>query len=358
MKKLSIIFLAFVGIFFMYSCEDDEVGPVIDPNPDAPTITAPSGGESYMLTEENADSVIVTLEWTEPDYGFPAATSYSVQMAETGTDFAEPTNLGSTDTTMFEIEGGNLNNKLLTAGYPAGEPVSIDFRVIANVVDSVENLLSGAVSLEFTPYQVNITYPKIYVPGAYQGWDPGTAPPVYSVEGNDIYSGFVLFGQADNAFKFTLERSWDTNWGDEAAAGSEPGDGTLEAGGVGNDIYAADSGYYYLKANINDLTYEGYKTAWSISGSATGGSAVDLNFNVSDTTWSATVDLSAGDFKFQSLGSPAMVAGADAKDFIYGLDSGNDLMMEGDPIPVESGGNYTITLNMKKPPFEFELEAN
>lgn len=357
MKKLNIIFLALVGMLFITSCEDDEVGPVISTNPNAPSIMAPASGESYMLTEENADEVITTLEWSEPEYGFDAAVQYSVHMAKAGTDFAEPISMGTSDTTAYDIVGGEMNNKLIAAGFPAGEAASVDFRVTASVSDSVENLLSEPVTLEFTPYQVNVVYPKIYVPGAYQGWDPGTAPPVYSVEDNGIYSGYVLFGQADNAFKFTLERSWDTNWGDEAAAATQPGDGTLESGGVGNDIYAADSGYYFLQANINDLTYQGYKTDWSISGSATGGSAVPLNFNTSDSTWSANVDLSAGDFKFQSLASPGIVEGAAAVDFIYGLDSGNDLLRDGDPIPVESGGNYEVILDMRKPPYEFELKS-
>jgi len=97
---------------------------------------------------------------------------------------------------------------------------------------------------------------EIYVPGGYQAasgyqsnWDPGTAPPLVSENNDDIYTGYVYINSPGVEFKFTAERNWNTNWGDDE------GDGTLEEGSP-NNIVAKKAGLHKITVNLNDLTYE------------------------------------------------------------------------------------------------------
>ena len=48
-------------------------------------------------------------------------------------------------------------------------------------------------------------------------------------------------------FKFTQNRDWSVNWGDNGA------DGTLDAGG--SNILSAGAGYYKVNVDTNNLTY-------------------------------------------------------------------------------------------------------
>jgi len=348
MKKLSIILLAIVSIFFMYSCEEEAVGPVIKQNPNAPALSSPQAGQSIVLTQETADSVIVTLEWNEPDYGFSSATKYNVSMAESGTDFAEPANLGTTDTTMFKLTVVDLNNKLLTAGFTPGEPVSMDMRVAASVSDSVENLLSEPVTIEFTPYEVVIDYPKLWVPGGYQGWAPGEAPNVFSIEDNGIYTGYVHIPSDASSleFKFTSHPDWaHTNYGyaAEGELSTDPGAGNLSV---------EETGTYHFTANTNELTWESELRNFALTGSFNDWSDEPITWDPEDNVFTVTLDLEAGaEFKWRANA---------AWDFDLGLsgEGDNTLAPGGSNLSVEEAGNYTIILDLYQPIPEYQIIKN
>jgi len=96
---------------------------------------------------------------------------------------------------------------------------------------------------------------EIYIPGGYQSssgygadWTPGDAPPLVSDNNDDIYTGYFYVNSAGSAFKFTPERNWNADYGDNG------GDGTLEPGGA--DIIAQKPGLHKVTVNLNDLTYE------------------------------------------------------------------------------------------------------
>jgi len=210
------------------------------------------------------------------------------------------------------------------------------------------------------PYEVIIDYPEIYVPGGYQGWSPGTAPPIFDVNNSNVYEGYLLMSTGPGegtAFKFTQGRSWDTNWGDNEAGGSELGDGTLEPQGVGNDIYVPDSAYYKLSADLNNLTYTVTKTHWSIQGSATGGDLMEMSYDQDNEVWTISADLSGGDFQFISKDSEEMISG-ETSDLIYGKENPIYVQEDGAPIAIESAGNYTITLDLSRPPYGYKVTQN
>ncbi|MDX1637563.1 MAG: RagB/SusD family nutrient uptake outer membrane protein [Balneolaceae bacterium] len=97
--------------------------------------------------------------------------------------------------------------------------------------------------------------PEIYVPGGYQSssgytndWSPADAPPLVSDNNDDVYVGQVFISTAGSEFKFTPERNWNNDWGDNG------GDGTLEPGGA--NIVAEQPGLHKITVDLNNMTYQ------------------------------------------------------------------------------------------------------
>jgi hypothetical protein len=95
---------------------------------------------------------------------------------------------------------------------------------------------------------------EIYIPGGYQSssgygadWTPADAPPLVSDNNDDIYTGYFYVNSAGTEFKFTPERNWNTDYGDNG------GDGTLEPGGA--NIVAQKPGLHKVTVDLNDMTY-------------------------------------------------------------------------------------------------------
>jgi hypothetical protein len=309
------------------------------------------------MTQEQADDTLMTVEWTEPDFGFSSAPTYTVEMAEAGTDFESPMQVASVQATSFPVVVSELNNMLLSEDFNANNAHSLELRVTASISDSVSKAVSEAVSISVTPYLVEISYPKVYVPGGYQGasnqgtnWTPSNAPALYSVEDNDQYEGYVYMANADNQYKFTPDPTWDNgDWGDNG------GDGTLDSGG--DNIVESNSGYFKMNVNLNDMTYTVTNTTWAVTGAATpngwaGDNTADhdMSYDPESQVWTIDLQLSAGEMKFRAN---------DAWNIEYG-DTGADGRLDagGDNIVVDEAGNYTIILDLSEAPYTYELQQN
>lgn len=349
MKFYKIILLIAAGLLVFAACEDS-TGPVISDDAQPPAISAPSSGENYTLTEDDAEQDLFTLQWSAPDFGFPAAISYRVQLDPHGTDFDNPINLGDVSTTSFTISVGSLNSRLISAGLPGGVENPVAIRVRATLSDQVDPLYSEPLVLNITPYVVEVSIPEIYVPGGYQSasgytndWSPADAPALYSFDDNEVYEGYVYFHSDNSEYKFTVARNWDE--GDWGGSG-----GTLEPGGP--NIIMQDAGYYRIIADIGALSYTVERTEWGIIGEA----AIDwdndvmMEYDIEDKVWRATTDLSAGEMKFRANADWALNYGDDGGD--------GTLQRDGPNIVVEESGNYTVELDLSGPTFSYTLIQN
>lgn len=353
MKKLNLFIFVLAGLFVFTSCEDT-YGPTYSTSVESPSFTSSPAGQSLVLMEENSEDVAFELEWLKPGVGFRAPAEYTIEVAEAGTDFATPATLLRTNSNSVSVTVGELNNTLLAAGFPVNVESNIDLRVVADINDNVEVLQSSAVSFTVTPYYVDVSYPQIYVPGGYQAasgygsdWTPADAPPLTSLQDNNRYEGYVYMANADNYFKFTEERDWDLNWG------TPDNNGNLEEGGIGNDLYLANAGYYKMNVNINTLTYTILDTQWGVIGDATPGgwgADTDMTYDPAEKTWSVDITLSAGELKFRAN---------DAWDLDYGDNEGDGFLDQGGGnIAVPASGNYTVVLNLSEAPYTYELIQN
>ncbi len=174
--------------------------------------------------------------------------------------------------------------------------------------------------------------PYMYVPGNHQGWDPASAPSLYSTDFMS-YSGFVAL---DGDFKVTSQQNWD---GPNYGAGDV--DGTLSTdGGAGN--LNTEAGFYLLKANTSDLTWSATEIeTFGLIGSATQGgwdSSTSMTFDAENLEYTVTTTLVDGEMKFRAN---------DKWDVNLGGDMSN-LTFSGDNIPV-TAGVYQITLSLSNP---------
>jgi len=348
MLKQHFLFALAAILLCFTACEEESFDPVLTLGA-APAVSAPADGTSFVIEEGTGDDAFATFSWSAADFGFPAGASYTVEMALAGTDFADAESLvPAVNALAATVKNNAVNNYLINSGIAGGVSQDVQVRVKASVGESADNnvLISSPITLNVTPFAAEVVYPQIYVPGNHQGWDPPTAPSIFSVEDNGIYDGYVFFADADNPFKFTPERNWDNDFGDTGA------DGTLDAGG--DNIVAGAAGLYRLNANINDLVYTATPTNWGLIGSATPtgwDSDTDMVYDATTGLLSLTVDLIGGEFiKFRAN---------DAWDVNMG-DTGADLALEygGDDIAVAEAGNYTVVLDLTKAIYSYTLTKN
>lgn len=211
-------------------------------------------------------------------------------------------------------------------------------------------LLFGLVSCISAPiaiYADNGPKESLYVPGAYEGWKPATAPVINAIQGlPGVYEGYVnITGIGTPGFKFTSASDWDhINYG-------YAGNGTLSTDGKAAALTVPEAGYYELSANLNKNSWTATKTVWSIIGDATSGgwqSDMKMSYDRFKQVWTIKADMkAAGSFKFRANGAW----------FIdFGLDEGGNLQYVDNPLfsynpklknlTVSADGNYTITLDL------------
>jgi hypothetical protein len=148
MKKL-ILKLTYVAALFTFLTACDDVERVYY-NDSAETVLSLSD-DNLSLSEDSGANEILTLTWSDPDYGFDAAALYSIQIDVQGGDFSAPQiiSVGSSLEKTFTVE--ELNSKLLSLSMiPAEEGVAI-FRVKATLSEYQE-IYSNTVNLNVTPY--------------------------------------------------------------------------------------------------------------------------------------------------------------------------------------------------------------
>ena len=202
----------------------------------------------------------------------------------------------------------------------------------------------GSGSVVVAPNPGNTTYPVLYVPGGYQGWDPTkTTTVLASANVDGKYEGYLNFLEDNTEFKFTDGPGWDVNYGDTGA------DGVLDAGG--DNIKAATAGFYKIDVDLNTLTYTLLKTTWGLIGSATPdgwNSDQNMTYDPTSNSWSIQLDLTPGEVKFRAN---------DDWGLNYG-DNGADALLEKDGanIQIANAGNYRITLFLDKPDHTYSIE--
>jgi len=358
MKKYN--FLGIIAVLFLFAaCEKDETKAYLSSTPVGAVVQYPTANESIVLTV--ADSAeYVTFNWDLADFGYPAAATYLVQFDKQGGDFSAPMDVVTSVTNSASMMVYTLDNLLLSNGLIEDEANSLDMRVRAIIKGEggsafADTVFSEIVSFSITPFKIVINYPKLYVPGSYQGWSATDATTIISsVKSNNKYEGYLYFTEATTSFKLLKVPAWEeaNTIGDPESSGTS---GTLQIGSWGgNNINVSGGpGYFKINADLNEKTYSALKTDWGVIGSASAGgwdSDTNMTFDTTTKLWTLTTALSVGEIKFRAN---------DGWDLNYG-DTGADRKLDagGDNIKVTEAGNYTITLDLTQPVYTYKLVKN
>jgi len=306
---------------------------------------------TVTLSSANDSSKVIAFAWPLASFGFTASVTYTVQFdtpGDTATWAKAVSVVVGTNADSLSYLGTDFNALASALGMTPGTADTMVVRVEAAVLQNdgatsvIPPVYTNTVTILVTPYALDL-----YVPGAYQGWLPASAPTIapFSTTYSYVFEGYVYFSPPGlNYFKYTNAPDWNhTNYGDG-------GNGTMSTNGLAAGLSVPDSGYYELTANLKDQTWTATKTVWGIIGDATpGGWSNDtwMTYNPATQVWTVTLNLSnAGSFKFRANGQWVID---------FGVDNSGNLAYSDNPIvynpntnnlSVSTSGNYTVTLDL------------
>ena len=108
---------------------------------------------TVVLTKPNLNVEAVKASFTPADFGYSAAATYTLQIAKTGTSFANAKEIilevGSSSKSLTHFE---LNNMLLSMGFAPEVAGSVDFRIKTTIGTNVLPVYSNVKSVTITPF--------------------------------------------------------------------------------------------------------------------------------------------------------------------------------------------------------------
>lgn len=224
-------------------------------------------------------------------------------------------------------------------------------RFLATTVLNGQEAIVGGLDHFYGPYTLTIMPtepaklempgPFLYTPGGSNGWNQEASQQLFTLDGGTTYQGFVVI---DGEFKFTDAPNWDgTNYG----AGEE--EGTLSTDGGAGNITVEQSGLYWCKVNVEDLTYELTPiTSCGAIGDFNGWGEQDNLTSTDNLVWTGTVDFGdGGGFKFRFNDDWGINLGGD--NYKYLLPDGSNLNAP--------AGACTVTLDLSRLPYSCTVVA-
>jgi len=335
MKKILLIMALALGLF---SACKKEPKVTVSSNIGAPVLMTPTDGAAIDVTAADSNNTI-NATWKKANYGVDAVVTYFVQAGITGSNFKTHIDLGQTTKDSMSMTYGALNNRLINQLHlPANAASTIEIRTGATIYGK-DSVFSKSIKLNVNTFK-QLAPEKLWVPGAYQGWNPGAALTIPSVT-TFTYEGYIYMNVSDY-FKFTSAPDWDhINFGDA-------GGGKLSTDGAAAGLKVDAPGVYKLNADIKALTYSATLiNSIGIIGTATPhgwDSSTAMTYDVASNKWSIKLTLVPGALKFRDN---------DSWDINYGPADANALsgkLVFNDPgaVTINDAGTYTVTLDMSQ----------
>lgn len=364
LKITTLAFLLIVGV----SCENDDQKIVTATG--GPELLTPLDGAEYVLLPDNASSEATTLVWNHADYSQQTEVNYEVEIAKSGTEFAEIVSGGTTNNRFITWTVEALNGVALSAGLTPYSPEDVDIRIKASLGTAGELVsYSNVIKVTLTPFTNDL--PKSFLIGNFleasgygNNWSPAeTLPGIASSGfGKTDFEGYVYMNVPNPEFKvLPTNASFTGDFGDDGTFS-----GTLIQEGESN-ITLSSPGYYRVQANTgaisaanpDGLKYSVTPTTWGIIGAATPlgwDASTQLTYNPTSKKWQATVVMTAGEFKFRANNEWNINIGGFDATKPYG---GEDMSYDGSNLSNATAGSYLVELDLSNPrAYKYTLTAN
>lgn len=281
--KSTLLLLCGLGLFTACSSDRD----------DNPTLVSPT---EFVLNEPSvadanvdiANSTSIELTCTQPNYGWPAATNYVVQVS-VNPDMKDYTELSTIyTTTTMNLDAQELastvtaellaqNPELKEENFPITTPIY--FRVKASQVkfgtsdvvksDSLPKydteILSNIVSIKNARVVFSlppVTTPEhLYLIGNFCGWDWNKSVEMVPVNGaTNIFWHMVYIDKDNGGVKFNSDKAWDGNEVGFSGLNSVSGDLGSEICDLGGNIGSTRGGWYLMvvttSVNGRNIVYD------------------------------------------------------------------------------------------------------
>ena len=276
MRKIYNIMMLFAGLTILWACETDLDSSPVYHQPESFVLNMPGYGS---IITDLQKSTILALTCSQPEYGFTAATTYSVQVSlndtwNTETEAAPATyeELEPTFTTAKLFANATDLDKAIIrlSGWTKaeefdGQPMDIFIRLKASVSSVLSPVYSNSVKIKVLPFYTELTdaLPATYYligacigDGSWNNANIGVSIIPLSLIENQEYGksdGKGVFTHtgyfpAGKGFKLIgIPGSWDEQWGQTDGAFVH------NDGGSGNITVATDGWY---KVTLNTVTNE------------------------------------------------------------------------------------------------------
>jgi hypothetical protein len=275
MKRIYSILVLLLGVFIFASCDDDRGSNPVLVEPTAFVLNTPKY-VSGVYDLKNTESVQLTC--TQPDYGFTAVTTYSVQVA-LNSGFSDYTTLATTyNTAAMEVNAKEVAVALVgllgvdkVEDYP-NDLFPVFVRLEAALSNGSGKVVSNVIELPkgkgYFALEEMVLPTKMFVIGNVAGncdWTNSIEMvPVYGEENLGMFWGIVYLGETGEGAKAEIKFNWEKAWDAGDAFGFENStidDASKTLAGVSSgdgNIKINNSGWYLVvvKVEIEGRSYK------------------------------------------------------------------------------------------------------
>lgn len=280
-KILKSALLLICAVCFFTACSDDnDENPVVKSpttfHLNTPALTA---NGIYDLTHSKS----IELTCSQPDYGYPAVTRYTVEVA-TSADMSDARALsGSYTTAKIEVDAAELASTLtelyLAKGmsehqFPLTAPVYIRVKAVQTTADNkeIEGTAITSNTIELSKVYLTFSLPpvktpeKLYLVGSFNKWSWDNALEMIPVNGspNIFWHLVYLNGEGNSAgVKFNSDKAWNKNAaGFEKITINPASDNAADIINANGNIGSSKPGWYLM---IVECTVVGRDIKYNVS---------------------------------------------------------------------------------------------
>jgi len=330
---LNNILILFIASTFLVSCDKEDF-TVLNSNA---TTTVSLSESDVVLNKDNTGQDVLTVTWTEPEYGFDAGADYKVVL--TAANGSKDVSVGNSLSKTFETV--ELNKILLGLGVEGGSSYAVSVQVKA-VLSDYKEIISNVSDFNATVYvdKLDLSTEWGVVGSAYNDWGATPDAPFYTTSDPNVIVAYVTLKTGE--LKVRTNNEWGNDYGDANL------DGVFDQDSDNN--ISIEAGTYKITFNTSTFKYTIEEYSWGIVGSAYNdwGATPDaqLEYDPYTDQWRAVVTLLEGQMKIRSNNEWGNDYGDAGLDGILDRDPDNNINV--------TAGNYLVTVDFNT--FQYSID--